>query len=168
MPLLATNNKANATPARVNLTTTAVSQLSLTAATATLRRAFIYEFDVGADGAPNATDCAIMWDLSKQTSLGTGVSMTLNPLDQSDAGTGTPGSIGTANYTIEPIVASPTTGVASLWILAANQRASYRWVVNPGGPGELVVPAVNVTGLVIRALSPTYASTVIVQMFFRE
>ena len=165
MALYSTNNKANATPARVNLATTAVSQLSLTAATATLRRAFIYEFDVGADGTPNATDCAIMWDLSKQTSLGTGVAMTINPLDQSDAATG---SVGTANYTIEPIVASPTTGVASLWVLAANQRASYRWVVNPGGPGEMVIPAINVTGLVIRALSPTYASTVITTMLFRE
>ena len=164
MALYTTNNKLNATPSQTNLATTytaAGHSLSLTAATATLRRAFIYEFDVGADGTPNATDCAISWDISRQTTLGTGVSMTINPLDPTDAATG---SVATGNYTIIPII----TATSSVWQLAANQRASYRWVVNPGGPGELVVPATNVAGLVIRALSATYASTVMTAMNFRE
>ena len=164
MALYTTGNKNSATPSQTNLATTytaAGHSLSLTAATATLRRAFIYEFDVGADGTPNATDCAIAWDISAQTTLGTGVATTATTLDQADAATG---MVVTANYTIIPII----TASSSRWSLAANQRASYRWVVNPGGPGELVVPATNVAGLVIRALSATYASTVMTQMFFRE
>ena len=164
MPLYTTNNKLNATPSQTNLATTftaAGHSLSLTAATATLRRAFIYEFDVGADGAPNATDCAISWDMSRQTSLGTGVSMAINPLDPVDCASG---SVATGNYTIIPIM----TATSSVWQLAANQRASYRWVVNPGGPGELVIVQTNVCGLCLRALSPTYASTVQTSMNFRE
>lgn len=165
MALYETNNLQNAAPAQTNITTafaTAGSNiLSLTAATATLRRAFIYELNVGADGLPNATDCAIVWDLSAITSLGTGVSMTVVPLDPADAATGT---VGTANYTITPT----TTASSSRWLLGANQRASYRWVVNPGGPGEIVVPATNVNGYVLRAKSTTYASTVVASMFFRE
>ena len=168
MALYTTNNKLNATPSQTNLATTFTAAghiLSLTAATtsgnATLRRAFIYEFDIGADGLPNTTDCAIQWDISRQTSLGTGVSMTVNPLDPVDAPTGT---IATGNYTIIPII----TATSSVWQLAANQRASYRWVVNPGGPGELVIPNTNVAGLVIRALSSTYASTVQASANFRE
>ena len=164
MALYHTNNKNSATPSQTNIATTytaAGHSLSLTAATATLRRAFIYEFDVGADGTPNPTDCAISWDISAQTTLGTGVSTTAVQLDPADANTG---MVVRANYTIIPII----TATSSVWQLAANQRASYRWVVNPGGPGELVVPATNVAGLVIRALSATYASTVMTAMNFRE
>ena len=164
MPLYTTNNKLNATPSQTNLTTTytaAGHSLSLTAATATLRRAFIYEFDVGTDNVPNSTDCSIAWDISRQTSLGTGVNMGINPLDPVDCASG---SVATGNYTIIPIM----TATSSVWQLGANQRASYRWVVNPGGPGELVVPATNVAGLCIRALSTTYASTVMTAMNFRE
>ena len=168
MALYHTNNKANATPSQTNVATTYTAagvSLSLTAATtsgnATLRRAYIYEFDVGTDGQPNSTDCSIAWDISRQTSLGTGVSMAVNPLDPADAVTGT---IAFGNFTIVPIV----TATSSVWQLGANQRASYRWVVNPGGPGELVIPATNVAGFVIRALSATYASTVMTSANFRE
>ena len=165
MALYTHGNKNMTTPSQTNITTTytaAGHSLSLTSATAGgPRRGFIYEFDVGADGTPNATDCAISWDISRQTTLGTGVATVLVPLDPGDTPSG---MVGRGNYTIIPIM----TANSSIWSLAANQRASYRWVVNPGGPGELVIPGTDVNGLCIRALSATYASTVMTQMFYRE
>jgi len=150
------------TPAQQNMTTTFKSIHQLTGVTATLRRAFIYDFEVGADGVPNATDCAIVWDISAQTSLGTAGSVgVVTTIDQADTAVGTAFNI---NFTAEPT----TTANSSRWTLALNQRASFRWTVNPGGPGELVVPATNITGYGIRAKSTTYASTVIATAFFRE
>lgn len=161
MALYSASNINATTPAQQALSTAFKTQLELSAATATLRRAFIYEFDVGADAVPNATDCAIVWDITAQTSIGTGTAGVVTTQDQADAASGT---VATINHTSEPT----TTANGSRWALAANQRASYRWVVNPGGPGELVVPATNVTGLGIRAKSTTYTGTAVVSAMFRE
>ena len=165
MALYTHGNKNMTTPSQTNITTSytaAGHMLSLTSATAGgPRRGYIYEFDVGTDNVPNSTDCSIAWDMSRQSTLGTGVATVIVPLDPAEAASG---MVGRGNYTIIPII----TANSSVWSLAANQRASYRWVVNPGGPGELVVPATDVNGLVIRALSTTYASTAMVQMSFRE
>lgn len=161
MALYFASNTNATTPAQQNLTSTAKTMTQLTAATATLRRAFIYEFEVGASGTPNATDCAIVWDMVAQTTIGTGTSGVVTTLDQADAATGT---VATINHTAEPT----TTANSQRWQLAANQRASYRWVVNPGGPGELVIPATNLAGLGIRAKSSTYASTADAAIYFRE
>jgi hypothetical protein len=162
MALYGTTNVSHGTPALQNISTSYKTGLNLTAATATLRRAFIYEFGVGASGTPNATDCEIVWNMASCTSIGTGVSMTVNKLDAADAAAGT---VATGNNTAEPTVTAET---QTIWTLAANQRASYRWVVAPGGPGEIVIPATNVAGYAIRAKSSTYASTMNVSAFFRE
>jgi hypothetical protein len=161
MALYFTSNTNATTPAQQNLGSSPKTMTAVTALTATLRRAFIYEFDVGTSGTPNATDCAITWDLVAITSTGTGTVGVTNPLDQADAATSMASTI---NNTAEGI----TTANSQRWALSANQRASYRWVVNPGGPGELVVPATNVAGLAIRAASPTYASTANAGVYLRE
>lgn len=161
MALYSVNNLQNGTPAQTNLTTTFKTVTSVAAATATLRRAYIYEMDVGADGLPNATDCGIVWDLSAQTAAGTPVVMTVAALDQADAVTGT---VAGGNHTAEPTI----TATSSRWAFAANQRGSYRWVVAPGGPGEIVIPATNLAGYALRAKSTTYASTAIATIMFRE
>lgn len=162
MALYGVTNVNNATPVLNNVSTAYKTMLQAAAATATLKRAFVYEFGVGASGVPNATDCEIVWTAIKQTTAGTGgVSMTVNALDTADAATGT---VALGSLTGEPTGAE--TGI--LFQLAANQRASYRWVVAPGGPGELVIPATNLAGIGIRAKSSTYASTVGVSMLFRE
>lgn len=151
----------NAGATQQNLSSTFKTIVSLRAITATLRRAFLYEFEIGADGLPNATDCAIVWDISRQTADGTATSCPTQALDPADAASG---SQVEANYTAEGTI----TATSSLWALGANQRASYRWVVNPGGPGELVVPATNDAGLALRAKSSTYASTVVAAILYRE
>jgi hypothetical protein len=161
MALYSTSNLNATTPAQTNMTTSFKSVTGLAAQTTGLRRAFIFEFDVGASAVPNATDCEIVWDLSAQTAAGTPVVLTVTSLDQADAATGT---IAGGNHTAEPTV----TANSSRFALAANQRASYRWVVAPGGPGEIVIPATNLAGYVIRAKSSTYASTVISTILFRE
>jgi hypothetical protein len=159
MALYAVNNQMGGTPQ--NLTTSFKTILSARAITATLRRAFLYELNVGADGLPNATDCAIVWDLSAQTADGTATTVTAVALDQADVAGGTNTE---ANYTAEGTI----TANSARWTLAANQRASYRWVVNPCGPGEIVIPATNDVGFALRAKSSTYASTVVAAIMFRE
>ena len=166
MALYFTSNTNAASPAQTSMSTAFKTALALTSQTAasgiTLSRAFIYEFEVGASGTPNATDCGIVWEMSAVTATGTGVAMTVSALDQADAATS---HVSTANHpTIEPTY----TASSQRWTLAANQRASYRWVVNPGGPGEIVIPATNVTGMGIRAKSTNFNSTFDVGVYFRE
>ena len=162
MALYGVTNVSATTPTLNNVATTVKTMLQAAAATATLKRAFIYEFDVGASGVPNAVDCELVWTVISQTTAGTGgVALTVNKMDQADAATGT---VCLGSMTAEPTGAE--TGV--IWTLGANQRASYRWVVAPGGPGEIVIPATNLAGYGIRAKSSNYASTVNVGMLFRE
>jgi len=82
-------------------------------------------------------------------------------LDQADSASGT---VATVNYTAEGTI----TATSSRWALGANQRATYRWVVNPGGPGEIVIPATNLAGFALRAKSTTYTGTAVGHLFFRE
>jgi hypothetical protein len=163
MALYGVTNVSATTPALQNLSSTTRTHLQLAAQTTGLRRAFIYEFDIGASGQPNTTDCEIAWTVIQQSTAGTGgVSMTINKLDSVDAAA--------TSVAIGNIATTEPTGAetAVIWALGANQRASYRWVVAPGGPGELVVPATNVNGIGIRAKSSAYTSTVSAGMLFRE
>lgn len=142
-----------------NLSTTAKSIVGLTAATATLRRAFIYEAIFGAANVPNAADCEIVWDLVRtSTSIGTGSAATPSPLDSVDAAAGT---VSTVNLTAEP-----TIGV-SLDVIALNQRNSQRWIARDD-KSRLVIPATNLAGISLRAKSTTYTSTVLGTLKFDE
>lgn len=143
-----------------NLSSSYKTLISLTAQTTGLRRAFISEWDIGLDGAPNSTDCAIDWDLSAITALGTGTAVTPNPNDQADAAATT---VATVNDTAEPTY----TSASSRWAIGANQRASYRWIAQ-NADDRIVVPAINVNGYGLRAKSATYASTAVAHMFFAE
>src|SRR5262245_46479467 len=94
-----------------NLSSSYKTLVSLTAATgaATLKRGWIYEWEVGLDGAPNSTDCAVVWDWSRQTNLGTGTSNTPSPLDLADTAAGL---VSTVNYTGEPTITASLMTVA--------------------------------------------------------
>jgi hypothetical protein len=138
-----------------NLSTAFKTIVALTAATATLRRAAITMISVGADGPPNATDCQIVYDISRQTAAGTSTTVTPVSLDIENAASDT---VGTVNYTAEGTI----TGASSVLALAMNQRASQIWYAPPGG--ELVIPRVNLAGFAFRALSPTYAAPVLIDV----
>jgi len=136
---------------------TLVNLTALTGA-ATLKRGWIYECEIGADGAPNATDCAITWEFMRNTSVGTGTAATPSPTDPADTAAGL---VATVNHTAEP-----TLGV-SLMAIALNQRNSQRWIARDE-KSALIIPAVTVNGIGLRAYSPTYASTGVATLFHAE
>ncbi len=147
------------------LTTTLKSQTLIQAVTATLGRGQIVEIAVGADGPPNATDCQIVYDVARSTTLGTASapSPAANPVNPADVVTR---SVTAVNHTVEPTVTGGTAFVGSLWSRSLNQRAAQQWFANPGS--ELIWPATNLNGLVGRALSPTYTSFVLVDFKYDD
>jgi hypothetical protein len=144
-----------------NLSTSFKTALSLFATTGTLARGYICEMNFGADGAPNATDCSISWDVSKMTADGTGTAVT--PLSIDPGNTTAAVSTSKANYTVEPTVTAATT----VWAWAGNQRMGFRWTALDQY-SRLGFPATANSGLVIRAKSTNFASTVVAQAFFDE
>jgi hypothetical protein len=141
-----------------NLSSSYKTLLALTAATATLTAAEVFELAVGVDGTP--ADNAIQWDLSRQTAAGTSTAVTPNPVNGAKRAAGT---VGSANFTAEGTI----TANSSLWALPLNQRASFRWVAY-GPDSELIIPATNLAGLALRAKSASYTSTAVAEMNHRE
>jgi len=141
------------------MTTTYKTLVSVTAATGatTLRRGWIYDIMVGADGTP--ADNAMTFKVDRQTTVGTATSSVPSPIDVGNAACLL---VGSTNNTIEPTVTAAT----QLVELGMNQRASYRWVAAPGG--ELVVPATNVAGIGARVKSPGYTGTMVCTVQFWE
>lgn len=158
MAIYSTNNRLAGT--QQALTTTFKTLVALTAATATLRRGQLWEIDVGADAAPNATDCPITWDISRQTAAGTSTAATPNPVNPADAASD---AVGSVNFTAEGTI----TAASSLLSLALNQRASQRWVAKDDRQA-LVWPATNLSGLAVRALSPTYTGVALATAFHED
>jgi hypothetical protein len=145
-----------------NLSSSYKTLVALTAATgaATLKRGWIYEIEVGLDGLPNSTDCAVVWQWSRQTAAGTSTSATPNPLDPADTAAGLVASV---NFTAEGTV----TSASELLTLALNQRNSQRWIARDDR-SALVIPATNLAGIAGRAKSSTYASTAVMSQHFEE
>lgn len=141
------------------LTTSFKTITHIHAATATLRRHAIDEILVGADAAPNATDCPISWNAMRSTAAGTGSAATPTQADPADAASD---AVGTVNYTADPT----HTANSQIWSIALNQRASQRWVAKDGQ--ELVIPATNLAGIGVRALSPTYVGVVLAGIGFYD
>lgn len=141
------------------LTTTYKSQALISAATASLRRHSVSEILIGADSAPNASDCPINYDVSRTTANGTATSATAVVADNADAAAD---AVCVVNHTVEPTV----TATSSLWMIALNQRASQRWVAKDGD--EFIIPATNLAGVVGRALSPVYVGVVGWQFGFSD
>ena len=156
------NYAANNSPvaSQQALTTTFKTLVVLTASNGTaLRRGQLYELDWGQSAAPNATDCDIVYDVSRQTAAGTVSAMVPLPIDPADAAALTVCGV---NATVEGTI----TANSSVWSKAVNQRNSASWQAAPGG--ELVWPATNLAGLAMRALSPTYVGTVQLNGHFTE
>ena len=116
------------------LTTPGATIITLNGVTTT--RAEVYDFTVGSDATP--ADVALQFVAQRFTVSGTGTAVTPRPLDL-DA----PAALVTAeeNHTIEPTY----TADLILWRIAANQRATYRWVAAPDG--ELMIPATADSGI---------------------
>lgn len=148
------------------MTTTYKTVVAITSATGatTLRRAWIYDVQFDADGAP--ADNTVVYKVDRQnTALGTATtpSPLANPLDPFDAATLMTTRI---NHTAEPTLISNS----QLIERAINQKTSYRWCTLPGSGAELVVPATDLTGVGLRAkgLSSGYTGTVLGTVHYYE
>lgn len=156
------NNLLGGTQQNLSATLGTILYTYATTGATTLRRGWLYEVEVGLDGAPNSTDCAVTWRWDRATSGdGTATTITPPPLDPSDAA-----ALLTykANFTVEP---TTVTAATALLVLALNQRNSQR-VIFKDDVSSMIIPATNNAGIVCRAKSPTYASTAIVQEYVRE
>lgn len=149
------------------MTTTYKTVLAITSATGatTLRRAWIYDIQFDADGAP--ADNTVVYKVDRQsTALGTATtpSPLAAPLDEADAPTLMTTRI---NHTAEgmTIVAN-----SQLFERAINQKSSYRWCTIPGSGAELVVPATDLRGIGLRAkgLSSGYTGTILGTVHYVE
>ena len=106
----------------------------------------IYGFTIGADGAPNSTDCSMVWTLQAQSTVGTATSVTPYPLDPGYQASKL--ASGQSNYTIEPTY----TAGATLWgPMGINQRASFQIWLPPGGEFTLVGTASNGAGMQVKS-----------------
>jgi hypothetical protein len=141
-----------------NLSSTAKTIVAGFVVTGSLRRGALFAVEFGADGAPNATDCALDWELLRFTADGTGTAATPSPEDSADVACLTNAKV---NYTAEP-----TYGV-SMRAWGVNQRGTWKWLAWSESD-RLVWPAVDHAGLGLRAKSPTYASTVVASFAFDE
>lgn len=151
-----TNNQLGGTAQAISSSYKSIVMVYASNTTA-LRRGKVYDLMVGADGTP--ADNALVWDISRMTAAGTATSVTPLPLDPADSAML---GVSSANATVEPTV----TATSSVWNVAVNQRASFRWVAAPGS--ELVYPATNANGFALRCKSASYTSTVDADLYVQE
>jgi hypothetical protein len=146
------------------VTTTAKGTMLLYTVT-TLRRLKIYEFDVGATGVPNATDCNITIDLSRsiQTSLIAGSAYSPNPTDPAD-GAGAATSL--INITTELTGANFSSSTPE-YTNGMNQRNTIRWVAAQESQ-FLISAATTLFGHYMRALSPNYGGAIATNVYYLE
>jgi len=147
-----------------NLSTTYKTLIVVTAATGatTLRRGWIDEVEVGADGAAVSTDCQIVWNWQVQTAAGTTTSATPNPTpDGADAAA-------LLVYAVNATAEGTYAGTSSLLAFTTNQRQSQRVAYPDFRLTPLIIPAVNLKGIALTAKSTNYNSTAVGQEFVVE
>lgn len=105
----------------------------------------IYGWLVGADGAPNSTDCSIVYTLQIQTTVGTGSAVTPQPLDP---GYQAAKCAANSNFTVEPTY---TAGALPWGPIGLNQRASQQLWTPPNGPIVLVGTASAGAGIQVKS-----------------
>jgi hypothetical protein len=129
---------------------------SLTADGTTPRRAKIFRLEFGSEASP--ADNPFLWQLQRQTTVGTASTFTPVALDSADAA-----ALDDVNITYT--TNGTLTANAFLLSVPLNQRATYQWQPAPGG--ELVVPATASNG--IGVFTPTASAVgVTCSMFFEE
>lgn len=156
-------NLVPTSPAPQNIGTSFKTMIGVNASSGTaLRRGKLYFLQFGQDGTPILGNESVTWDVSRFTSAGTGVAATPLALDPADSAALT---VGTVNYTAE---SAGITANSSMFGQVINQRASYQWTAKDFS--ELVWPATNLAGLVLRAKGATsgYASTAVAEVKFEE
>ena len=120
------------------------------------RRGKIYELDFGSEATP--ADNPFLWQVQRCTSAGTATSVTPVAVNPADAATEADGG---SNHTIDPTL----TASAMLLTVPLNQRATFRWVADPGK--ELIYPASASNGAAVR--TPTSSAVAVTfSLYFAE
>ena len=134
------------------------------------RRGKLYDLMIGTNGTP--ADNYLEFDVVSAT-LGTTPSGIVNTLVSSVSSTFGLDPADTAVVAALSINSTAEVGVAALterWYLGIDQRASYRWVCNPGS--EILYPASSSNpgnnGLAVRARSGGYTGTATVTAMIQE
>jgi hypothetical protein len=145
-----------------NMTRTASATLSvgaLTAAASSPRRYALYDLVFGSAEATPA-DGNSLWQAQRCTTAGTaGSSVTPQSIDPGDSLAAT--TVCGQAHSTDPTLTSN----AILMSIGLNQRATFRWVAQPGK--ELIVPATASNGIAFR--TPTAATvTCTAQAWFEE
>ena len=118
---------------------TSLSVGTITADATRPRRGLVYELDFGSEATP--ADNPYLWQVQRCTTAGTSTSVTPVPINPADAATEADGG---TNHTIDPTL----TASAMVLTIPLNQRATFRWVANPGC--ELIYPATASNGVAVR------------------
>jgi len=103
------------------------------------RRGKVYELDFGSEATP--ADNPFLWQVQRCTTAGTATTATPVAINPADVATEADGG---ANHTIDPTL----TASSMLLTVPLNQRATFRWVADPGK--ELVYPATASNGVAVR------------------
>lgn len=129
------------------------------------RRIMVYEIEFGQAGGLSSSDCQVQWDVSRfsSTNILTATAVVPNLLDPAD---GTALSIFANNATTELTYTTAGAGLA-LRNWGINQRGSYRWRALDDGD-NIIIPATNLVGIGIRALSTSFASSAVGGLSFVE
>lgn len=112
------------------------------------RRLEVIEWMFGSEAT--AADNPFLWKLQRVTAAGSiaGTTVVLNPLDLAEAATEADG--------MENLTTNPSVGVTLLSV-PLNQRATMRWVAQPGVP--MVSPATASLGFIIQ--TPTSSAVAV-------
>lgn len=134
------------------------------------RRGKLYDILIGTNGVP--ADNYMEYDVCLIT-LGTtpsGIVNTLVSSVSSNFGTDPSDTTNVAALSINSTAEVGITAITEKWYLGMNQRASYRWVCNPGS--ELLYPAnssaTGNNGLSLRARSGGYTGTATATVMIQE
>lgn len=146
---------------QATLTTSYKTAITVSCAASSARRFKIFDINIAAGSAPASTDTNIQFDLSRHTAAGTNTAYTMLAADPADANWT---SVGGVNNTVEPTIS----GTPSLFNLAMNQRAPFRWQTYLGSGAELMLPATANNGASLRALSAGYTGAAGGTVYFME
>jgi len=145
-----------------NQTNTASSTAPLcnlsTVNTTALRRLAIYEFVIGSDATPADAACKYAWQRTT-VNFGTPTAITPVAIDPAD-----PASL--ALFSAPGGTAPTITANSTVYQVAVNQRATYRWIAAPDS--ELIVPATTANGLALLSLVTTATSNTVISVSWCE
>jgi hypothetical protein len=131
----------------------------------TARRIMVYEIEMGQTGGLSSSDCQVQWDVSRfsATNALAGSAVVPNLMDPADV---SPLSLYFNNITTELTYTGVNFGL-SVKNWGINQRGSYRFRALDDGD-NIIIAATAGTGLGIRCLSTSFASSAVGNVGFVE